>query len=358
MKTIDKYILKETIFLFIFGTLLSVLLFQANLLMFLFKAIHISNVPLLALFQVVLLRTPDFLKLSLIMGLTLAVSLTFARLTRESEIKAMHASGISLPRIILPVAIFGLIISFVSFLLLDKVVPVSQKKFRDLVKQIFIVSAAPDFKADVILDLDKYTATFGSVSRNKTGAILLNQVLLLERHKKNDTWVYSATRGDFDGGIWTLKEPYILNIKNDQLLTAYGKGTLEINERISIEPGMFMHASDDEESLSTIKSKIALAEKKNKPTQSLWISYHSKFSMAFACFVFAIMGCFISIRHTSKGPYAGVLLSLLSILFFYIVTILSDNYFSTHSWMPPIIAAWIPNILLLTYVIYIYRRSS
>ncbi len=356
MKTLDKYILKEVVFLFVLGAIITVLLFEANQLMLLFKVMHVGSIPWRALLQVVLFRAPDFVKLSLIIGISLATSLTFARITRESEVKAMLSGGISIRRILKPILIFSVFVSLFSFVLLEKVVPISQKHFRNLLCQLYVISAAPDFKSDVVLDLDRYTARFGSVSRTKVGGIQLDDVFLLERPRPDETWIYSAKRGLYDDGVWNLEKPYVFTIQEDNLLVASPNKNLEINERISINPDSFMHATDEEESLGTILELIDKAEKEDRSTKGLWLSFHAKFSDSFACFVFAILGTLFSILYTKKGPFAGVFLSLASVLVFYITTILSDSVLLKISWMPPVVIAWMPNILAFLYITYQFRE--
>lgn len=76
MKTLDRYIIRELIVPFLIGTVAVVLMFQANTLIYMMKTYSVSNVPPLALAQIILYKTPDFLRMTLPVGMALASSLS------------------------------------------------------------------------------------------------------------------------------------------------------------------------------------------------------------------------------------------------------------------------------------------
>ena len=61
------------------------------------------------------------------MAVLLSTIFILSNLNKNNEITAMKSSGISLWRIISPVIILGLIISISSFIVSDKVIPISSK---------------------------------------------------------------------------------------------------------------------------------------------------------------------------------------------------------------------------------------
>ena len=65
MKTLDRYIYRELVVPFLIGTIAVVLMFQANMLIYLFKNFSLSNVPTLAVLDMILYKTPYFLNMTL-----------------------------------------------------------------------------------------------------------------------------------------------------------------------------------------------------------------------------------------------------------------------------------------------------
>ena len=80
---------------FLIGTVFVVLMFQGNILIALYKNLNLTAVPINGILQFVLLKTPEFLTLTLPIGAGLASSLALSRIVRESELTAMRAAGAS-----------------------------------------------------------------------------------------------------------------------------------------------------------------------------------------------------------------------------------------------------------------------
>ncbi|HMS55753.1 MAG TPA: LptF/LptG family permease, partial [Fimbriimonadaceae bacterium] len=80
MRVVDRYVFKELMVPFLIGTVAVVLMFQANFLIYILKTFSLGNIPPLALAQIILLKTPSFLNLTLPVGMALAASLAMSRL--------------------------------------------------------------------------------------------------------------------------------------------------------------------------------------------------------------------------------------------------------------------------------------
>ncbi|MBF0309932.1 MAG: LptF/LptG family permease [Magnetococcales bacterium] len=82
------------------------------------------------------LRLPAFL-VHILAPLTLLATLTtLTLLSRQNEITAMRAGGLSIYRILVPFLLAGLSISSVQFLLQDQVVPLGNRLMQDVVNRI------------------------------------------------------------------------------------------------------------------------------------------------------------------------------------------------------------------------------
>ena len=109
MKRLDRYILREMFVPFLIGTIAVVLMFQINELIALYKNFNLNAVPMTAVLQVILFKTPAYLNMTLPVGVSLASSLAISRLTRESELTAIRSAGVSILRVVRPVMIAGVV---------------------------------------------------------------------------------------------------------------------------------------------------------------------------------------------------------------------------------------------------------
>jgi len=84
MRKLDRYIWREMGVPLFSGVIVIAMLFMANDVIAIFKELNVANIPQVMVAQLVLLKLPGWLSLTLPVGVTLGVSLALSRLTRES----------------------------------------------------------------------------------------------------------------------------------------------------------------------------------------------------------------------------------------------------------------------------------
>src|SRR5690349_4614246 len=105
-------------------------MFQANTLIYQLKTFSLSAVPIDGLLKLITYRTPEYLNLTLPVGMSLAASLAISRLTRESELTAMRAAGARILRVCMPIMAFGLLVSVGDYFITDRVMPKAASEAR------------------------------------------------------------------------------------------------------------------------------------------------------------------------------------------------------------------------------------
>jgi LPS export ABC transporter permease LptG len=354
VKRLDRYVIKELVIPFVIGTVAVVLMFQANLLIFLFKSFSLSAIPPLAIGKLIFYKTPFFLNMTLPVGIALATSLALSRLTRETELTAMRAAGTSILRVLYPVSLFGLVVGVGNYFLAEKVMPPAEKEATRLNMQLMILGAAPEFKSDVFIHLGNYSANFGTVSRGPGGSLGLNDIILIERPKPYEETVYTAKEGTYVNGVWTIKNALIRYFANDDLYQLKPQN-LVINQRINVND-LYTSAQPTEMTVEQLREAIRTGKEQRSDTTSLEVSYHTRFSVPAACYVFAIVGPVFAIWLGRSGGFVGVLLSILMVLLYYNVFVISTEILGRNRWVTPVLAAWLPNILFIAFGVLGIRR--
>jgi lipopolysaccharide export LptBFGC system permease protein LptF len=92
---------------------------------------------------------------------------------------------------------------------------------------------------------------------------------------------------------------------------------------------------------TTIEEKRAAGE----PNYVEQVELHRKFSIAFACLVFAAVGVPLGIQPTRAVHSRGFAVSLVFIFAYYLLLNLGQNL-GERGKMPPLIAVWLPNLVL------------
>jgi lipopolysaccharide export system permease protein len=121
----DRYLLSQLLALFGFFSLVLVSVYWINRAVGLFDKLLGDGQTTLVFLQISLLMLPNVIRLVLPVSAFAAAVYVTNRLTQESELVVMQATGYSSFRLARPVIFFGLIVSLMSFVLMNVLVPMS-----------------------------------------------------------------------------------------------------------------------------------------------------------------------------------------------------------------------------------------
>lgn len=355
MKRLDRYLIGELIVPFLIGTVAVVLMFLANDLIAEFKNIALQHVPPLAVGQLLLFKIPAFLVETLPVGALLASSLAFTRLTRESELTAIRGSGVSILRMVAPVAAFGLVVGLFNYWVAEKVTPPSEKAFRSIATKVGILAGAPNFASNRAIELRDGLLSVQTVTRDEKDAVILINVLLIERPRPGETTLITSDRGEYDKGLFTFHNCRLWAFKGDGLIYARPEKSLTINERIVV-PDLFLPPTAESETADQLLAAIRAAKQVGGNSNELQVAYYERFAVPAACLIFAFVAPILSITFARTGAFVGVLLSILLIFLYYNVFVISTSILGRDGTFPPMLAAWFPNLLFLAIGAIALRR--
>ncbi|MEA2552487.1 MAG: lipopolysaccharide export system permease protein [Fimbriimonadaceae bacterium] len=357
VKKLDTYVVRELIVPFLIGTIAVALMFSINQLMAIMKEISLQNVPREAILLSLIYKLPYWLNMTLPVGVSLAASLAFTRFTRESELTAMRAAGTPIVRVVLPVAAFGIVVGIFNYFLVEGVMPRSEKKFTEVARKVGLLGVMPEFRSNAVIYLKDYTATFGSVVRSTGEVLQLNDVALIQRPSPDETWIYTADTGTYKDGIWTLHKPYGWNLKGLDLIGVRprNKGDMIIDQRIIIDD-LLNPRSEQTQTAGELREAINNGRKTGLDTRILEVAYYTRFAVPASCVIFAFVAPIFAILFARTGGFAGVLLSIFLVMAYYNAFIASTEIFGRNGWVPPLAAAWIPNLIFAFLGLIALRR--
>ncbi|MCQ2754915.1 MAG: LptF/LptG family permease [bacterium] len=129
----DRYIFKQVLF----TTLVAILLFTIvwiapEMLLNTIKSVLAGEITAKTGFLLLFYELPKILGKALPVGLLLGSLFTFDKLSKDSELTIFRATGMSFWRILRPVLVLSLIVTYICFFTYDKMIPYSCNKLRKI----------------------------------------------------------------------------------------------------------------------------------------------------------------------------------------------------------------------------------
>ena len=355
MKLIDRMLLSELLVPFLAGTLAVVLMLIGNMLFFYAEVLFAKGVPLVAVAQMIVYHTPFLLVLTLPVATALSVSLAVNRLARDSEIVVLRNAGASLWRIFLPLLVAGMVISVVNFWLEESVVPQAERQFRRVRDRIFLMQTAPMFRSNVVFKVSDYAFYIGLVESVKDNRAELRDVQVWEMPVSGYARTILAPRAVYDDGIWRFYDAYVhIYGKDGFAIDARAAGEITINLRVALEE-LLSPPTPEETNAAELRRQAQELEKAGMPATRLWVGYYFKYSIPFACAVFALCSAPLALTFARAGSFMGVLLAIILVFLFW-NTLLLARLLGNQGFLPPAVAAWAPNVLFAAGGLFILWR--
>ncbi len=333
-RTINIYILKEIAVPFFLS--LSILTVTA-LLSKVIKLIdlmvsHGLGVPFA--FWFVLSVIPSFLIYTIPISFLIGVLVAFTRLSSDSEITAMKASGLSLYAIMKPVAFLSLAVYAFSLsvtlyffpwgntrmktLLFDAartklVSGIEEKTFYDRFKGVVLYVDHINQKTG---EMEGIFISQGAAEGNTGGAapestiFFANRGVFVPSEDKNSTYLKL-----FDGTIHREGAD-----SAEYHLADFSSYSLELNFTGGEAPVSYMEKPNRELYLGELRDKIRLVASRGEPTAPYVIDLYKRFALPSSVFVFALLGVPLGIQKVRAARFTGFSVSLSVVLAYYVTS--------------------------------------
>ena len=348
---------------FVFGLSAFTLIFAATEILNIGKLVSNEHAPIWAALLVFLWSLPGDVVLVIPMALLLGTLLAVQRLSGESEMTAMKAAGITFARMVAPLLAVGILLSFVTYLLQEGVVPYANSQLSgieyDVIKHVSAFNR--DLTVSAPLPGGGRQVTIATAYDTNSRALLHVTLIQYDNHNEPRQIVF-ADRAEFTADKWTLENSSVYRFNPDGTTLAEPKipqQEVEIGENPT---GLVKRMSnDDPENMS--RSQISDVVRSGQLTQNerrKYVTvYQEKLARPFACFVFILIAIPFGLRaiRTSGSTSLGFGLSL-AIVFVYYVVMTICSFASEAMLSLAWLWAWMPNILFTAIGLGRLRRAA
>ena len=365
MKILDRYILRELLVPFVLGLAVFTSILLVVRILKLVELVVNRGVPLgqvLWLFSYIL---PAFLEVTVPMALLLAILVAFGRLSSDSEIVALRAAGVSLYRLMLPVAGFAVVVTMLTLSLSLYARPWGNTLLRTGLYDIIRTRAVAGIKPKIFNDEFKGLVIY--VDEIQPATDELQGVLISDtRDASMHNTVYAET-----GRLFSNEDRHTLTLRlqsggifsagaderdyQDTRFTTYDI-TLDLDTTLA---QLRNQQKRDASELTLPELRAAIAEKaaRNDAAFVERVEVQRKFSIPFACMVFAALGVPLGIQPSRSVHSRGFSVSLVLIFVYYLLLSFGQNL-GERGTLPAPVAAWLPNGVLSIIAAYLLWRAA
>ena len=359
LKRLDRYIIAKFIGTYIYSIVLIIsisIVFDVNENLAKFST---HGAPLKAIvFDYYANFVPYFANLFSPLFVFIAVIFFTSKLAGNSEIIAMLAAGASFKRLLRPYLISAALIAVVNYGLGAYIIPRGniikmdfEAKYKNNKRTLSAANVQLMVGQGTIAYLQQYD------DRSKTGyGFSLDK---FENKKLVSHMTASTIRYDSiseDRFHWKAQNYKIRTLKG---LREEIKSGSVIDTLIQMEPMDLVYFNGQQETLTSDELRDYIAKQTERASSNVVqyeVEYHKRIATSFASFVLTVIGVSLSSRKRKGGMglYLGIGLAL---SFSYILLQTISSTFAINADTPPILAAWIPNILYALIAYFCYRQA-
>lgn len=359
LKRLDWYIVRKFIGTYVYSIVLIIslsIVFDVNENLAKFTQFH---APLHAIvFDYYANFIPYFSNLFSPLFVFIAVIFFTSKLAGNSEIIAMLASGVSFKRLLRPYMFSCVLIAMLSYYLSAYVIPhgtVIRQNFESMYKNKKKNTSAENVQLQVgkgiIAYIQHYDNTrkcgYGFSLDKFEGKKLVSHMTAME--------IQYDTISDAKYH-WNVRNWKIRQLKG---LKEHITSGVKLDTLIQMEPTDLVYSKGQQETFTSPELKDYISKQINRGSSNVvqyQVEYHKRIASSFASFILTIIGFSLSSRKRKGGMglYLGIGLAL---SFTYIMLQTVSSTFAINAGFPPMLAAWVPNLIFAFVAYFCYRQA-
>ena len=401
--TIYRYILSEAFFSFLISFLFFFFIFFVNQLLLMAQDILSKHVPFTQVALLVLFSLPGVIALSAPFASLVGTLMTVGRLSSDNEVLVMLSSGLSYRNVFIPAITVGLVISMLSFVANDILMPAGTLQFARLYRRILVSTPALELEANSVKKFKDTVIVTGNVTGNAIDNMLIldrtgdgeRRLIMANNAELKDSgrsglsldlgraFVQSSkeiAREDYDYATagflryWVPQEDMIQAISSISpremssidVFKEIQRKTVDLGVRINerqnkvtalafaLEETLRAGPSSDgwnrkNNQLAAFQREALILQsmRKDRSLSLYWLEFYKKFSIPFGAFSLIFLAVALGLMAKRSGQTVGFIFGLI-ISVIYWALLLGGQTLGIRMDASPFWSMWMPNILALS----------
>ncbi|MBQ7543824.1 MAG: LptF/LptG family permease [Synergistaceae bacterium] len=357
---LNKLILGSCAGPFVFGILIFVLIFVAGDLLFqAAKLIIEQGVAFAVVARLFLYRLPEVVIMTVPMSSLLSTLLGMSTLNGGSELIALKSLGIPFRRILRPILFASILISITALGFNETFVPFASIAADRLMKYEIMKNQAAAVQEKVFLREEekgqlKRVLYIDELDPNEGK---MSGIMMHEFDDGHLATTLHAQRGMWQNSQWWIEDGRIYSISREgevSLLLRFERQRLAIR----LSPEQLQRSTRKPSSMSAheLWSYITQAGTAGTDLSKLWVMFHLKLAVPWACVIMAVLGAgFGASRRGRSGGGVGFGISVVMVFAYYVVMSLCRALGESGN-IPAVLAGWGPNCVFLVIALFFAWR--
>jgi lipopolysaccharide export system permease protein len=324
---------------------------------------HKPSLPLVISYFI--FNTPFLAAESTPFAMLLSILFVFSQLNKNNELTAMKSLGMSFYSLAAPVLGLSLIVCFCAILFNETVVSYSADKAKYIKETL--IEKRDDTQKGVVRDMAKLSRG-GLVYyiRHFDGLLgVMKGICVLKLDKEfNMIERLDAMEGEWHEGKWILKKGSLRQFEEgvEKSVEVFDTRELPVSET----PDDFIvrrRSAEDTLTINVVRlsKHIEVLKESGFKYHEEAVNFHLKFAFPFATFILALLGISVPFLFTAARSAINAALGFLFTVitaFFYMGFVTIALSAGKAAAMPPIVAAWMPNIIFTVIGLILLKRTQ
>lgn len=359
---LTRYVFKEIIvpFLLSLGILTATALLSKVVKLVELAVVYGAGVPFLARFVASVI--PAFLIYTIPVSFLVAVLAAFTRLSSDSELTAMKASGMSLFTLMKPVMAVAALVSVCALFVTLYAFPWGNLNLKTLVYDASRRALVSGIEEKTFYDRFKGLTLY--VDHVTPGTGEMDGIFIAEETKGGEPNTFFAARGVMaapENGSSVYLKLYDGAVHRETAEKGYYNIAAFSTYMLELDVGSpeSIRASRTNRELYTgeLAKKAADTRSRGEDPAGIVIDLHKRFVLPVSVLVFALLGVPLGIQKVRSTRFAGFTVALGVVLLYYIASTAFEAL-GEHSSINPVLAVWASTIIFSVAGVYIFFRAA
>lgn len=360
VRLLDRYVLKELLYPFIFGVAAFSSIFVAATMLFkITQYMTKYGAPGETVARLFMYNLPEVVNYTFPMSMLLAALMAFGKLSGSSEITAMKAGGISYYRIVAPVLAVGFVVSMFSVVWAEKVVPAAKVEASRILDYEIKNNTRPTSQEHILIKNisgDNQRITYAGKFDEAQGK--MTDITIQELHKGKISRIQTAKEGYWEKGAWRIVDGNVYLLDEQEGVQSSAKFQEQIIPLTFTPRQIAWEQKEPEEmTIRELREYISILERQGKPTARQWCEIYMRVSIPLASFFFAMIGAALGTQKQRTSSSIGLGISIIVIFIYYAVMTFTTGL-GKGGVMNPLLACTAPNILCLLIGGYLMKKKN